>query len=183
MKELRTLQKMRAGDSSGLEALMDAYASYVSAVVWNILRGAMSPEDAEEVVSDVFLAAWNQAADLKPGHVKGWLGAVARNKAKRKLRDCHGALSLEDDALDVPGPDSAADEAERMEERRRVREAVDSLPERDREIFLRHYYYAQTVTEISDATGVNAATVKTVLRRGRVKLKEALTKEGQIYEA
>ena len=183
MKELRTVQKMRAGDSSGLEALMDAYASYVSAVVWNILRGAMSPEDAEEVVSDVFLAAWNQAADLKPGHVKGWLGAVARNKAKRKLRDCHGALSLEDDALDVPGPDSAADEAERMEERRRVREAVDSLPERDREIFLRHYYYAQTVTEISDATGVNAATVKTVLRRGRVKLKEALTKEGQIYEA
>ena len=86
MKELWTLQKMRAGDSSGLEALMDAYTAYVSAVVWNILRGALSPEDAEEVVSDVFWAAWNQAADLKPGHVKGWLGAVARNKEKRKLR-------------------------------------------------------------------------------------------------
>ena len=57
MKELRTLQKMRAGDSSGLETLMDAYTPYVSAVVWNILRGALSPEDAEEVVSDVFLAA------------------------------------------------------------------------------------------------------------------------------
>ena len=180
MKEVRTLQKMRAGDASGLETLMDAYTPYVSAVVWNILRGVMPPEDAEEVVSDVFLAAWNQAADLKPGHVKGWLGAVARNKAKRKLRDCQGALSLEDDALDLPGPDSTADDAERMEERRRVQEAVDSLPERDREIFLRYYYYAQTVQEISDATGVNAETVKTRLRRGRVKLKEALTKEGQI---
>lgn len=183
MKELWTLQKMRAGDSSGLEALMDAYTSYVSAIVWNILRGAMSPEDAEEVVSDVFLAAWNQAADLKPGHVKGWLGAVARNKAKRKLRDCQGAIALEDDALDVPGPDSAADEAERTEERRRVQEAVDSLPERDREIFLRHYYYAQTVQEISAATGVNEATVKTRLRRGRMKLKETLTKEGFSHEA
>ena len=46
----------------------------------------MSPEDAEEVVSDVFLAAWNQSFDLRPGHVKGWLGAVARHKAKDKLR-------------------------------------------------------------------------------------------------
>ena len=183
MKELRTLQKMRAGDSSGLEMLMDAYTPYVSAVVWNILRGALSPEDAEEVVSDVFLAAWNQAAELTPGHVKGWLGAVARNKAKRKLRDCQSALSLEDDAMDIPAPDNPSEAAEQSEERRRVREAVDSLPTRDREIFLRHYYYAQTVAEISAETGVNAATVKTVLRRGRVKLKEALTEEGQIYEA
>ena len=182
MKELRTLQKMRAGDSSGLETLMKAYTSYVSAIVWNILRGALSPEDAEEVVSDVFLAAWNQAADLKPGYVKSWLGAVARNKAKRKLRDCQHALSLEDDALEIPGPDNPSEAAERMEERRRVQEAVDSLPARDREIFLRHYYYAQTVAEISAETGVNAATVKTVLRRGRVKLKEALTEEGYVYE-
>ena len=183
MKELRTLQKMRAGDSSGLEMLMDAYTPYVSAVVWNILRGALSPEDAEEVVSDVFLAAWNQAADLKPGHVKGWLGAVARNKAKKKLRDCQHALSLEDDILDIPAPDNPSEAAERMEERRRVQEAVDSLPERDREIFLRHYYYAQTVQEISGAMGVNEATVKTVLRRGRLKLKETLTKEGFSHEA
>ena len=85
--------------------------------------------------------------------------------------------------MEIPAPDNPSEAAERMEERRRVQEAVDSLPERDREIFLRHYYYAQTVQEISAATGVNEATVKTVLRRGRVKLKEALTKEGQIYEA
>ena len=183
MKELWTLRKMRAGDSSGLEALMDAYTSYVSVIVWNILRGALSSEDAEEVVSDVFLAAWNQAADLKPGHIKGWLGAVARNKAKKKLRDCQHALSLEDDVMDIPAPDNPSEAAEQSEERRRVQEAVDSLPERDREIFLRHYYYAQTVQEISTAMGVNAATVKTILRRGRVKLKEALMKEGQIYEA
>ena len=183
MKELWALRKMRAGDASGLESLMETCAPYVSAVVWNILRGAMSPEDAEEVVSDVFLAAWNQAAELTPGHVKGWLGAVARNKAKKKLRDCQRTLPLEDDILEIPAPDNPSEAAEQSEERRRVREAVDSLPARDREIFLRHYYYAQTIQEISTAMNVNAATVKTVLRRGRVKLKEALTKEGQIYEA
>ena len=60
MRETAIVQRIRDGDPSGLEALMDLYTPYVSVVVWNILRNAMSPEDAEEVVSDVFLAAWNQ---------------------------------------------------------------------------------------------------------------------------
>ena len=94
MREAKILQKIKAGDPSGLEALMDIYVPYVSVIVWNILRNAMSPEDAEEVVSDVFLAAWNQSSDLKVGHVKGWLGAVARNKAKNKLRQIGQTIPL-----------------------------------------------------------------------------------------
>ena len=60
MREEIILQKIYAGDPAGLEALMERYIPYVSAVVWNILRGAMPAEDGEEVVSDVFLAAWSQ---------------------------------------------------------------------------------------------------------------------------
>ena len=71
MGEAEMLRKLRAGDPAGLEGLMAAYLPYVSVIVWNILRDAMSPEDGEEVVSDVFLAAWDQAADLRAGHVKG----------------------------------------------------------------------------------------------------------------
>ena len=86
MREETIIRRLQSGDPAGLEALMERYIPYVSAVVWNILRGAMAPEDGEEVASDVFFAAWTQADDLRPGHVKGWLGAVARNKAKNKLR-------------------------------------------------------------------------------------------------
>ena len=86
MREELILRKMRQGDPEALETLMDRYIPYVSTIVWNILRNAMTKEDAEEVVSDVFLAAWNQAADIRPGFAKAWLGAVARNKAKTKLR-------------------------------------------------------------------------------------------------
>lgn len=78
---------------------MDRYLPYVSTIAWNILRGVMSREDGEEVVSDVFLAAWKQAGDLESGHVKAWLGAVARNKAKNKLRQQGETLPLEEDAL------------------------------------------------------------------------------------
>ena len=58
MREETILQKMCARDPAGLEALMDRYLPYVSAIVWNILRDCMSPEDCEETASDVFLAAW-----------------------------------------------------------------------------------------------------------------------------
>ena len=172
------LQNIKAGDPSGLKALMERYVPYISVIVWNILRDAMSPQDAEEVVSDVFLAAWEQAANLKAGHVKGWLGTVARNKAKNKLRQMGRTISLEENSVDIPAPNDLSEAMEQDEERRLVRQAVDALPPEDKEIFLRHYYYAQSIKEISDHMALNESTIKTKLRRGRMKLKEALTKGG-----
>lgn len=172
------IRKIRARDPAGLEKLMDRYIPYVSAVVWNILRYAMQPEDAEEVVSDVFLAAWNQPEDLQPEKLKPWLGAVARNRAKNKLRDLSRALPLEEDVLELPGAWDPADKTEKTEERNLIAEAVDCLPGQDRELFLRHYYYAQTVREISEVMALNESTVKTRLRRGRIKLKEWLVRRG-----
>ena len=178
MRESMILQNIKAGDPSGLKALMERYVPYISVIVWNILRDAMSPQDAEEVVSDVFLAAWEQAADLKAGHVKGWLGTVAINKAKNKLRQMGRTISLEENSVDIPAPNDLSEAMEQDEERRLVRQAVDALPPEDKEIFLRHYYYAQSIKEISDHMALNESTIKTKLRRGRMKLKEALTKGG-----
>lgn len=178
MKDELILRKMRRGDPAGLEALMDAYIPYVSAVVWNILRGSMMKEDAEEVVSDVFLTAWNRAADIRPGCAKAWLGAVARNMAKTKLRQMGRDLPLEEQVLEIPDESTPVTLAEQAEEKRLVRRALDSLGEPDREIFLRHYYYAQTVSEIGLCMHMNESTIKTKLRRGRQRLKELLTRWG-----
>ncbi|MBO4937866.1 MAG: sigma-70 family RNA polymerase sigma factor [Oscillospiraceae bacterium] len=174
MREELILRKIKRGDTAALQALMDCYIPYISAVVWNILRNAMTPQDAEEVVSDVFLAAWDQAEDLKEGHVKAWLGSVARHKAMNKLRRMGVDLPLEEDVLELGG-DSPEEQLERAEEARLVRRAVDTLPEPDREVFLRHYYHAQTVREISSYMNLNESTIKTKLRRGRMRLKELLT--------
>ena len=176
MREETILRKIRAGDPAGLEALMERYIPYVSTIAWNILRDAMSREDAEEVVSDVFLAAWNQAEDLKAGFVKAWLGAVARNKAKNKLRGAGMELPLEEDVLELPGDEGPESEAIRTEEQTLVRRAVKRLPQPDREIFLRYYYFAQTVQEISREMALNESTIKTKLRRGRMRLKNLLTR-------
>lgn len=178
MRESMILQKIKTGDPSGLKALMELYVPYISVIVWNILQDAMSPQDAEEVVSDVFLAAWEQSADLRAGHVKGWLGTVARNKAKNKLRQMGRTVSLEENSMDIPTSNDLSEAMEQDEERRLVRQAVDALPPEDKEIFLRHYYYAQSIKEISAHMALNESTIKTKLRRGRIKLKEALTKGG-----
>ena len=180
MTEQKIIRKMQARDPAGLEGLMERYIPYVSAVVWNILRFSMQPEDAEEVVSDVFLAAWEQAEDLRLGKVKSWLGAVARNKAKNKLRTLGKDLPLEEDILELPGQDSPEAALTRTEERFLVNWAINGLPDPDQEIFLRHYYHAQTVREISEEMALNESTIKTKLRRGRVKLKEILTRWGAI---
>lgn len=183
MMEGKILRLIKKHDSSGLEALMNAYIPYVSAIVWNILRGSMSPEDGEEVVSDVFLAAWNQADDLQSGKVKAWLGTVARNKAKNKLRQIGQTISLEDDILELPDLETPANQLQRNEENALLHKAIDTLPPSDREIFLRYYYYYQTVEEISSAMDLNLSTVKTRLRRGRIKLRDVLVRGGYDYEA
>lgn len=176
MRDEMILRKIRGGDPSGLEALMDRYMSYVSAIVWNILRGSLPKEDAEEVVSDVFVTAWQKAETVLPGSLKPWLGAVARNKAKTRLRSAGWELPLEEDLLEIPDEDTPDARLERGEEQKLVRRAVNNLPKEDREIFLRHYYYAQTVNEISQTMGINESTIKTRLRRGRLRLRTMLVR-------
>ena len=79
--------------------------------------------------------------------------------------------------LEIPdvSPEQALTEDEARE---RTRLAVENMTEPDREIFLRHYYYFQSVAEIALALDMNVNTVKTRLRRGRARLKEYLREVG-----
>lgn len=71
---------------------------------------------------------------------------------------------------------------EAQERTRLVREALTALHTEDREIFLRRYYYNQSIGGISDAMSLNENTVKTRLARGRRKLREILIQGGYIHE-
>ena len=93
MTEEQLVKALGRGELSALEALMDRYTPYVSSVVSRILRGRAA--DTEELTADVFLAAWDHRDQLRPGKVKGWLGAVARNRAFNLLRADREANSIE----------------------------------------------------------------------------------------
>ena len=77
------------------------------------------------------------------------------------------------------GPDM---ELDRWETARIVNKALSQLDKPQRELFVRHYYYGQTVQEAALAMGLNQSTAKTWLRRGPETLKTYLRKEGYGYE-
>lgn len=93
---LRQLQKKSRG---ALEAAIAQYGAYVLAVIRNRSRGVLTPEDHEEIASDVFLSLWRSAARIERGQLRPWLGAVARNQTAEVMRKKDVFLPLEDDTL------------------------------------------------------------------------------------
>ena len=174
MTEAKALVQLQAGDPQALEWFIDRYSAYVGTIVKGILRDSMGSADVEEVTADVFVALWKGAERLVPLNLKGYLSRVARSLALRRLRERKRELPLEEDILVLP-EDALIEKLDRRERDRLVREAVLSLSQPDREIFLRHYYYCQSVALIAEKMQMNPSTVKTRLRRGREKLRQHLT--------
>lgn len=78
--------------------------------------------------------------------------------------------------------DGPQQELEAREAAGLVRAALSTLEREDRELFVRRYYYGQTVARAAEEMGLNPSTAKTRLRRGREKLKEHLRKAGFCVE-
>lgn len=171
MTERKALKELRKGSEDALGWLIHQYTPYVTTVIYNIIGTYMDTADIEEVASDVFFTLWENASAVH--NIKGYLGTVARNKAKNKLRELPQDLPLMDQILIVDGldPEHLAEEKELSAA---VKRAVMAMPQPDREIFLRFYYYYQSLEDISAEMGINLSSVKSKLRRGRVKLKKTL---------
>ena len=173
MKEATALLRLRRGEEDALVWFIDKYTAYVCTVIRCIIGESMTEADVEETASDVFLALWERADRVDPAAVRPWLGGVARNKAKQKLRDRGLTLSLDEDLLIIDGTD-LEEKLERADRDRIVREAVLAMEPTDREIFLRHYFHCQSVADVARELRIPVSTVKSRLKRGREKLRAVL---------
>ena len=173
MTEATALLRLQHGREDALAWFIDKYSAYVCTVIRYIIGASMSEEDVEEAASDVFLTLWQQADRVTLATVRPWLGGVARNKARQKLRDRGLTLSLDEDLLAVDGPDPE-EALEQAELERLVRAAVLAMEPTDREIFLRYYYHCQPVAAVARELKLPVSTVKSRLKRGREKLRKAL---------
>lgn len=183
MNEAKLLKQMKQGSTTALGMVIDQYAPYVTAIVTNICGSRLTTEDIEETVSDVFYSLWHHADTVRPGKLKAYLAAIARNTAKNKLRSLHLTLPLEDDGLNIPAPASEPEAAALKKElQRETQAAVEQLPEPDREIMKRYYYLYQSTTDIARDLNLNPSTVTTKLSRSRDRLRKHLTERGYTYE-
>lgn len=177
VNEEKALRAIVRGDETALAWVIDRYAAYVNTIIYNIIGAAMTTPDVEEVSSDVFLALWSNTEKVRPGKLKAYLGGIARNKAKEKLRAAGQEVPLDEDLIIVSEIDLEM-ELEAREQAEFIRSALLAMQNPDREIFLRHYYYYQSASQIAQEMGINCSTVKTRLCRGRDKLKEVLREGG-----
>lgn len=177
MTDDQMLCGIQAGDQKALEALMEKYRRYVYTIVSNIMGRVGSAADAEELTQDAFYATWNHADAIRPGKLKAYLGVTARNGAKSFLRNRRD-MPMDLDELELP--DNSApleDQLIRWERARKLKKAIHKMRPKDREIFLRYYYYMQTAKEIGEVMGIPSSTVRSRLKRGRDSLKKTLSKE------
>lgn len=177
MTDQELLDLYFARSEEAVSATREAYGPYCRAIALRVLG---SEEDAEECLSDVWLRVWDAIPPERPEHFKGWLGAVTRNRAVslRRARD-RGPQQAEEAALELAldlsgGPET---ELEAKELGRAISAFLSAQPEEKRNVFLRRYWYGDTVEEAAHWAGWSVSRTKSALFRLRNKLKDYLKKE------
>ena len=168
------------GEIEALEQLYDRYSSLVFSVGVRVLNDRQL---AEDVTQDVFLRVWRRPWSYDPtrGRFRSWLMSVTRNRAiderRRVVRRLRSEEPADDRAPELPAPERFYDpqlEAVLAEERRAVRQAMTRLPPVQREVIELSYFGGLAQIEIAERTGEPLGTVKTRIRLGMQKLREAL---------
>ena len=163
------------------QELQQSYGPYCAAIVGRILE---DPRDREECLNDVWLRVWKSFDTHNPGNLKGWLGAVARNCAMTRLLQLGRQNRLLADCAEELAFTLQSGPAEQMESKL-LGEAISAFlkdqPSRNRIVFLRRYWYADSVEQAAAHVGWSVSKTKTTLFRMRIKLKDYLKKE-ELYD-
>ena len=170
------------------EALAESRAKY-GGLCHRVALGVLgSPEDAEEAFSDALLRAWNSIPPQRPDHLDAYLAKLSRRAAVDLLRkeragkrwSGEAALALEELGDCVPGASGAEEELEASELASLIARFLRAQPEESRRVFLRRYWYVESVSEIAEAFGFSESKVKSLLFRTRKGLRRFLEKEGYL---
>lgn len=170
-------------DERALKEADAAYRSYLLKIAEGITG---SHEDAEEIINDVLLKAWELIPPSSPERLSTFLGKLARNEAISRRRIVYagkrgsGELPLVLDEMSEIISDGS--NIEREYETRELMGVISAFlrkqPPLKRDMFVCRYWYCMSVRELAKRFGVSETGVTTALSRTRAKLKEHLRKRG-----
>lgn len=161
----------------------DKYGNYCHYIAFNVLRNY---EDSEECVNDTFLQAWNSIPPNKPSILKSFLGKITRNLALNKHKyntaQKRNSEHLEQLIKDLSDCLPENEDPSQFVEDSFVVDCMNCFlsgqKERTRKMFIRRYWYMDSIQEIANAFGISESNVKMTLLRTRTSLKAFLEKEG-----
>lgn len=166
-------------DETAPEKAAETYRSACTGVAMNILH---DQQDAEECVNDVWLAAWERIPPEEPVHFGAWLCRVARNLALKRLEHDRAqkrhaeTLPLDELAESLRGVGEDFTEDSRL--RQVINGFLRGLSAENRQIFLRRYWFGDSVKDIAKRFACTENRVKSSLFRTRNGLRAYLEKEG-----
>lgn len=170
-------------DEGAITRTKEKYGSYLFTVAKRIVE---LKEDAEECVNDTYLDAWNSIPPKRPDYLKFYLAKLTRNRAfhifRKKQTAKRGEGELPVVLEELSECLSGGQEPEEMLSEKELAECISEFLKKqtgtEQGIFLRRYFYGESVKEIAKAFDVSENYVSVHLYRMREKLKEHLTVEG-----
>ena len=185
MDDNKIIEMFWSRDTDAITAANKKYGGYCFSVANSILR---CQEDSEECVNDALLSAWNAIPPQRPANLQMFLAKITRNlsfdrfKARTAQKRGGGEINLVLDELAecLAGEVDVASEYEYKELGGCICRFVDSLPARDSNVFLRRYFFNDSVAEISARFDLTENHVMVLLSRTRKKLRQYLQKDGLI---
>lgn len=185
MQDKEIISLFFARDQKALSEVSQKYGAYCYSLAFHIVS---QHEDAEECVNDTWLGAWNSIPPQKPDILKYFLAKITRSKAIDRLKKYHAKKRGEDEAalvLDelsecIAGGSDPESEILICELSDIINVFLEAIPIRDRQLFVRRYFYTERIDDIASKAGMSKNNVSVSLHRTRAKLKEHLKKEGYL---
>lgn len=184
MDDSRIIELLFQRSESALDAVQQKYGAMCRAIAWNLLG---SQEDAQECVNDALHGLWNAVPPQRPRKLGAFLAAIVRNLAMKRLSYQNAekrsgvTVSYEELSQCIPDGHYVEEVLERMVLSDVLNRFLQTLDRDSRDLFLRRYWFCDSVSQIAKGFGISETKVTTKLHRIRKKLKEYLAKEAQIY--
>lgn len=183
MEDEKIIELYWQRNEEALAQTSQKYGAFCYHIAHNILKDG---EDSRECVNDTWFKAWMSIPPKRPAFFQAFLGKITRNlsldryRRSRAAKRGNGALELVYEELEecIGAYDGMEKQTESLVVTEALRHFLEELSHDARIIFIRRYWYADSIEEIAKRYGMSTAKVKSALMRSRNRLKEFLEKEG-----
>lgn len=178
MEDKQIIALLFQRSDSAISALQQKFGGLCKSIISNILS---DDRDVEECISDTYLRIWNAIPPQKPDRLDAFLARTARNIALDRYdyntagaRSANLTLAFEELAGCLP---TGGSQENQVQFRQFINAFLRGLPKMTRIIFIRRYWYGESISQIAAACNCSEEKIKSSLFRTRNKLRQAMIKE------
>ena len=180
MEDMQIVELFFERDECAIRMLAEKYGRYCFTVAYNIL---FDKQDSEECVEDTYIHTWNAIPPQKPNILKAFVARITRNLALDRYEKDHalkrggGQVDLVYEELEGCIGSNGDKTVDDITLRAIINDLLKSLPEEQRVMFVKRYWYMESIEDIAAMLNCSVSKVKMSLLRNRARLQKVLERE------